>query len=60
MLGPAELREINDALNEARGETVRSDKGPYLTPHFAVGMAVTRATAAGLKVPGLGQPLLKR
>jgi|GEM_PF-4620281 hypothetical protein len=60
MLGPAELREINDALNEARGETVRSDKGPYLTPHFAVGMAVTRAAATGMKVPGITQPLPKR
>jgi hypothetical protein len=60
MLGPAELREINDALNEARGESVRSDKGPYLTPHFAVGMAVTRAATAGIKVSGIHQPLTKR
>lgn len=60
MLGPAELREINDALNEARGESARSEKGPYLTPHFAVGLAVTRAATAGMKVPGINQPLIKR
>jgi hypothetical protein len=57
MLGPAELREIDEALAEERAEGSRSDKnGPYLTPQFAFGMAVTRAAhAAGIKphFPGL-------
>lgn len=50
MLGPAELREIDEALAEERAEGARAEKtSPYLTPHFAVGMAMTRAAAAGLK-----------
>jgi hypothetical protein len=51
MLGHAELREIDEALAEERAEGSRSDKnGPYITPHFAFGLAVTRAAAAaGIK-----------
>ena len=45
MLGPAELREIYDALQGMGLEPVRMPEGrsPYLTPAFAAGMAVTRA-----------------
>ena len=45
MLGPAELREIYDALNGMGLEPVRMPEGrsPYLSPAFAAGMAVTRA-----------------
>lgn len=46
MLGPAELREMDEALAEERVEGVRAEKtNPYLTPHFAMGMAMTRAAA---------------
>lgn len=45
MLGPAELREIYDALHGMGLEPVRLPQGrsPYLSPAFAAGMAVTRA-----------------
>ena len=45
MLGPAELREIYDALHGMGLEPVRMPQGrsPYLSPAFAAGMAVTRA-----------------
>lgn len=57
MLGPAELRELDEALNEERAEGTRSVKAnPYLTTHFAVGMAMTRAAAAGLKTHTMGFP----
>lgn len=57
MLGPAELREFDEALNEERAEGTRSVKlSPYLTTHFAVGMAMTRAAAAGLKAHTVGFP----
>lgn len=47
MLGPAELRELDEALAEERAEGIRAEKSnPYLTPHFAMGLAVTRAAAA--------------
>jgi hypothetical protein len=61
MLGPAELREFDEALAEERSEGKRSDRhSPYLTPHFAVGMAVTRAAhAAGIK-PHLALMAFKR
>lgn len=50
MLGPAELREIDEALAEERAEGVRSEKSsPYLMPHFAMGLAMTRAAAQGFK-----------
>ena len=46
MLGPAELRELDEALAEERIEGVRAEKAnPYLTPHFAMSMAMTRAAA---------------
>lgn len=52
MLGPAELREIAEALNAENDQTPpAADRSPYLTTQFAVGMAVTRAAAAGLKTP---------
>lgn len=57
MLGPAELREIDEAMNDERAEGARQVKtSPYVTPHFAVGMAMTRAAAAGLKVPTFSFP----
>lgn len=50
MLGPAEMREINDALAEERSDNARSEKGaPYLSAQFAMGMAMTRVATAGLK-----------
>lgn len=52
MLGPAELREIDEAMNEERSEGARSVKSsPYLTTPFAMGMAMTRAASVGLKTP---------
>lgn len=54
MLGPAELRELDEALAEERAEGSRAEKtSPYLTPHFAMGLAVTRAAlgGGGLKGP---------
>ena len=57
MLGPAELRELDEALNEEkRAEGTRSVKTPYLTTHFAMGLAMTRAATAGLKTQSLGFP----
>ncbi|MBC7908695.1 MAG: hypothetical protein H7Y60_18360 [Rhodospirillaceae bacterium] len=56
MLGPAELRELDEALNEERAEGTRSVKNPYLTTHFAMGLAMTRAATAGLKTHTLGFP----
>lgn len=57
MLGPAELRELDEALNEERAEGTRSVKSsPYLSTHFAMGLAMTRAAAAGLKTHSLGFP----
>lgn len=50
MLGPAELREMEEFLAEERLEGARSDqRGPYLTPHFAMGIAMTRAVAGEIK-----------
>jgi hypothetical protein len=51
MLGPAELREIAEALSEQRTEGGHSAaQTPYITPHFALGMALTRAAhGAGVK-----------
>jgi hypothetical protein len=44
MLGPAELRELDEALAEESSEISRPDRRtPYLTPHFAMGIAMTRA-----------------
>jgi hypothetical protein len=49
MLGPAELRELDEVLEEhAEGNRPAERRSPYLTPHFAVGMAMTRAVT-GLK-----------
>ena len=51
MLGPAELREIYDALHGMGLEPVRVQEGrsPYLSPAFAAGMAVTRALKPAVK-----------
>ncbi|CAA7626154.1 conserved hypothetical protein [Candidatus Terasakiella magnetica] len=51
MLGPAELREIYDALNSMGLEPVRLPEGssPYLSPAFAASMAVTKAMRAASK-----------
>ncbi len=45
MLGPAEFREIIDALSEAGLQPVRLPEGrsPYLSPALAASMAVPRA-----------------
>jgi len=45
MLGPAELREIYEALHGMGLQPVRLPEGrsPYLSPAFAAGMAVTKA-----------------
>ncbi|CAA7620803.1 hypothetical protein [Magnetospirillum sp. SS-4] len=45
MLGPAELREIYDALHGMGLQPVRLPEGrsPYLSPAFAAGMAMTKA-----------------
>ncbi|MCR6632111.1 MAG: hypothetical protein NVV74_19805 [Magnetospirillum sp.] len=57
MLGPAELREIDEAMNEERAEGTRQVKtSPYLSTHFAMGVAMTRAATAGLKAHSLGFP----
>ena len=57
MLGPAELREIDEAMNEERAEGTRSVKpNPYVTTPFAVGLAVTRAATAGPKAHSFGFP----
>lgn len=57
MLGPAELREIDEAMNEQRVEGARPvTNSPYLTTHYAVGVAMTRAAAAGLKGHSLAFP----
>lgn len=50
MLGPAELREINEAFNEYRRDLPASEgRGPYISSSFAAGLAVTRAVAGNLK-----------
>ncbi|MGE5546421.1 MAG: hypothetical protein ACM33T_05965 [Solirubrobacterales bacterium] len=50
MLGPAELRELDEALSEEAPEGARSDgRSPYLTTHFAAGVAMTRAVAGQIK-----------
>ena len=47
MLGPAELREMDEMLADERTDGARAEKSsPYLTPHFAMGMAVARAAGA--------------
>lgn len=43
MLGPAELREIHEALALAGKDTAPNGRGPYLSAAFAAGMALTRA-----------------
>lgn len=61
MLGPAELHEINEALNKERGEVERPlGRSPYVTPHFAVGVAMTRAATAGMKLHKLPNLAFKR
>ncbi len=50
MLGTAELREIADQISEEHGDGARADqRSPYLTTHFAMGLAVTRAAAQAIK-----------
>ncbi|CAA7616043.1 hypothetical protein MTBUT4_210056 [Magnetospirillum sp. UT-4] len=52
MLGPAELREINEALSLETSENTRGERrSPYITPQFGIGLAVTRAAASGLRPP---------
>ncbi len=46
MLGPAELREIHQALAEAGADTAPEGRGPYLSAAFAAGLALTRALRA--------------
>lgn len=50
MLGPAELREMDEVLAEEQADGARLERRtPYITPHFAVGVAMTRAVAGGIK-----------
>lgn len=50
MLGPAELRELEEALNEERSDGTRTVvRSPYLTPTFAMGLSLTRVATNGLK-----------
>ena len=53
MLGPAEVREIYDALHGMGLEPVRTPEGrsPYLSPAFAASMAVTRALSGKAVTP---------
>jgi len=54
MLGPAELREINEALAEAGADPAPDGRGPYLSAAFAAGMALARAlrqAATGVAPP---------
>lgn len=47
MLGRAEWRLVEEALGEYAPHKVDAErKSPYLTPHFALSMAVTKAVAA--------------
>lgn len=43
MLGPAELREINEALAQAGADPAPDGRGPYLSAAFAAAMALARA-----------------
>jgi hypothetical protein len=43
MLGPAELREIHEALARAGTESGPGVQGPYLSAAFAAAMGVARA-----------------
>jgi len=43
MLGPAELREIHEALAEAGADPAPDGRGAYLSAAFAAAMALTRA-----------------
>lgn len=50
MLGPAELREMDEILAEEQADGSRPERRtPYITPHFAVGVAMTRAVAGEIK-----------
>ncbi|MFD2234640.1 hypothetical protein [Phaeospirillum tilakii] len=58
MLGPAELREINEALAQAGADPAPDGRGPYLSAAFAAAMALARAlreatagSAAGREPP---------
>lgn len=57
MLGPAEFREIDEAMHEDKLQGVRTVNGPYLTSQFAVGKAVAAAATAGLKAHALTYPV---
>jgi hypothetical protein len=43
MLGPAELREIHEALARAGSESGPDARGPYLSTAFATAMGIARA-----------------
>jgi hypothetical protein len=50
MLGHAELRLIDETLAEERSEPARTEqRSPYIMPHFAVGLAMTRAVTGEMK-----------
>ncbi len=53
MLGPAELREIYDALNGMGLQPVRLPEGrsPYLSPAFAASMAMTKGLRSTVSAP---------
>ncbi|WP_040566458.1 hypothetical protein [Magnetospirillum molischianum] len=51
MLGPAELREIHEALALAGEDPAPHGRGPYLSAAFAAGMALTRALRGATAAP---------
>jgi len=51
MLGPAELREIHEALALASEDPAPNGRGPYLSAAFAAGMALTRALRGATAAP---------
>ena len=56
MLGHAELRELDEALDQADAEAAQNERrDPYLTPQFAMSKAVTRVMTGGFKsIVGFG------
>jgi len=51
MLGPAELREIHEALALAGEDPAPNGRGPYLSAAFAAGMALIRTLRTGIEPP---------
>jgi hypothetical protein len=50
MLGPEELRLLDETIGEERAERPQGERrSPYLSPAFATGVAVTKAVAGNLR-----------